>query len=233
MAERLTLDLALFEERLAAVRERVGSLAGDRAAPRIVVVTKYLSAEDCGRLRGAGVGPLGENRAQDLEGKVAPGEDREGWHFIGHLQRNKLPVVIPRIGCLHSVDSARLAERLDRWVEEHASRPLRCLVQVNISGEGTKGGLSPSQARECIPGWIDRHRSLRIEGLMTMAPDLEAELCRPVFRGLRELRDEIRGELPGADSDRFRELSMGMSGDYEVAVEEGATLLRLGRMLYS
>ncbi len=233
MADPVDFDLNRFRSRYTEVRARVAELSGDREPPTIVVVSKYLTPEECQLLRADGYGPLGENRAQELERKVNSGEDRDGWHFIGHMQRNKVDLVLTRVGRIHSVDSERLARTIDRWIEETSSEPMPCLVQVNISGEGSKGGLAPYQARELIPTWIDAFPGLRIEGLMTMAPDLEPEASRPVFRSLRDLRDEIAAELPGESSEQFRELSMGMSGDYEVATEEGATLLRLGRMLYS
>jgi pyridoxal phosphate enzyme (YggS family) len=227
------LDLARFRARLAAVQARVGELAQGRAPPRIVVVTKTLSPADCRALRDAGIGPLAENRAQDLVRKVEPGADREGWHFIGHVQRNKVDLVIPRIGVLHSLDSERLARSVDDFVEGHLAAPFPALVQVNISGERSKGGLAPGESRERIPEWIEELRSLRIIGLMTMAPEGDPSAARSVFRGLRELRDEIRAALPDRSAERFEELSMGMSDDHEVATEEGATLLRLGRILYS
>ena len=233
MATRLDLDLDLFRRQLAAIEARAAECAGDRPAPRIVIVSKYLSSDDCRTLRGEGFGPLGENRAQDLEQKVDPGEDRDGWHFIGHLQRNKIGLVLPRVSCLHSLDSERLARSVDRWVDEHGSAPLRCLVQVNIAGETQKGGLAPFEAKEKLPAWIEEFGSLSIAGLMTMAPLGSAEEARPVFAALRDLRDGIRAELPDDSAEAFSELSMGMSGDYEVAAEEGATLLRIGRILYT
>jgi len=231
--QELELDLPRFRVRHDAVRERIAELAEGRPAPTIVVVSKYLSPADCRELRAEGFGPLGENRAQDLVHKVGPGEDRAGWHFIGHLQRNKVHDVLPRIGRLHSLDSERLARHIDAWIDESGSPPLPCLVQVNISGEGTKGGLSRFEASERVPAWIESFGGLGIDGLMTMAPEGDPELAGRVFRSLRELRDEIRAGLPPDTAERFCELSMGMSEDWEFAVREGATLLRLGRLLYS
>ena len=230
---KIPLDLDLFRARLADVEARAAAAAGDCPAPQVVVVSKYLVEDDTATLRGAGVGPLGENRAQELEAKVGAHEDREGWHFIGHLQRNKLAVVLPRISCLPSLASERLASLIDRWLEAHSADRLDCLVQVNVSGEGSKGGLAPFEAIDAIPRWSEQFPHLRLVGLMTMAPFGEPEESRPVFRALRALRDEIRESWPGEAPDAFRELSMGMSGDFEVAAEEGATLLRIGRMLYT
>ena len=196
-------------------------------------MSKYLDSSDCQILRGEGFGPLGENRAQDLESKVGPSEDRDGWHFIGHLQRNKIGSVIPRVDTLHSLDSDRLATLIEDWIESNGTAPLRCFVQVNVSGESSKGGLAPHEARSQIPDWIDRCSNLRIVGLMTMAAVGEPEEARPIFRALRELRDEIAETLPEPSRPAFSELSMGMSDDFEVAAEEGATLLRIGRILYT
>lgn len=236
MAKRLSLDLPRFLTRLSEVREQVCAAAAaspdGAASPELVVVTKYLQAHDTQQLRDAGVGPLGENRAQELEEKVDPGADREGWHFIGHLQRNKIGKILPRVSLVHSVDSRRLAGAIDRWIEEYGRGPLRYLVQINISGEQSKGGLSPSDALRELPQWVEQFRELELAGLMTMAPAIPAEQCRSVFRNLRQLRDELRQELPESAADSCVELSMGMSNDYLVAAEEGATLLRIGQVLY-
>ncbi|MFQ5653302.1 MAG: YggS family pyridoxal phosphate-dependent enzyme [Planctomycetota bacterium] len=232
MAQRLPLNLPRFRGKLERIRSRVAALTpAGSGPPRIVIVTKYLEAIDTHRLRELGIGPLGESRAAELEERAPLGEGREEWHFIGHLQRNKIARVIPRTGLLHSLDSARLASAIDHWVEERDPRPCNCLVQVNVSGEEAKGGLAPFEALEEVPDWVESHRNLRILGLMTMAPRLPAEECRPVFRMLRELLRQIAERLPAPAADRFRELSMGMSNDFEVAVEEGSTLLRLGRVL--
>ena len=235
MAEQIPLDLDRFRRNLLALesqlREPRVERGEDSPTPTMVIVSKYLVPADARRLRAEGYGPLGENRAAELCEKTNPGEDPDGWHFIGHLQRNKITRVIPRISLLHSLDSARLAEAIDGWVDGHATRPCRCLVQVNVSAEPQKGGLTPSDARRVIPEWADRLRNLRLEGLMTMAPLIDAEACRLHFRLLRELRDEIRESLPDEHAGRFAELSMGMSHDFLQAVEEGATLLRIGRRL--
>ena len=230
---KIPLDLELFQRRLAGVEARAAAAAGDRPAPQIVVVSKYLVEADTAALRGEGIGPLGENRAQELESKVGAHEDRDGWHFIGHLQRNKIAAVLPRISCLHSLDSERLAGLIDRWLESHAANRLDCLVQVNVSGETSKGGLAPFEAVQAIPRWSEQFSQLRIVGLMTMAPFGDPEQSRPVFRALRTLRDEIQETWPGGAPEAFGDLSMGMSGDFEVAAEEGATLLRIGRILYT
>lgn len=230
----LALDLPLFEQNLQKIRDKIRELTpGDGEPPRILPVTKYLSPQDAQRLLEAGHSPLGENRATELEQKSEPGQDPASWHFIGRLQRNKIRSVAPRISLFHALDSEKLAASLDKWVEDHLQSPLGVLVQVNIAAEKQKAGLDPITAEEIIVSWIDRFPSLRFEGLMTMAPNWAAEDCRPIFRSLRDMRSSIRARLSASASDRFRHLSMGMSGDWQVAVEEGATLLRIGTALYT
>lgn len=235
MVEKIPLDLDRFRARYAEICDEIAtisepsskSMASD-PAPRIVVVSKYLDTSDARALIDAGISPLGENRAPELEAKQRP-EDGPAWHFIGHLQRNKIAKVISRVGCVHSIDSARLAEAIDSALEE-ADQTLSGLVQINVSGETSKGGLTPDQALDQIPDWARRFSHLRLHGLMTMAPLSDPEEARPVFRALRELRDRLRDRLQAPDE--FRELSMGMSNDYRIACEEGATLLRVGSTLY-
>lgn len=183
------------------------------------------------RLFEAGIADLGENRA--VEGSAKVGSVGEGpiWHFIGHLQRNKAARVWSHFDWIHSVDSVRLLEELDRCGEQSGRRP-RLLLQVNVSGEDHKHGLRPEELPEvCAQAAGLAHCD--VAGLMCMAPlaerDEDAEASRPVFRALRELRDDLAVrsgvELP--------ELSMGMSQDFEIAVEEGATLVRVGTALTS
>jgi pyridoxal phosphate enzyme (YggS family) len=234
VAERFSLRLPHFTANYARIRAEVDALRPDGEAPppTIVIVTKYLVPEDTARLRKEGYGPLGENRAQKLEQKTGIDEDREGWHFIGHLQRNKIAAVIPRVSLVHSLDSVNLARAVDSWVERYATRRIDALAQVNVCGETTKGGLTVGEAEEMVPRWIDAHRNLRLRGLMTMAPQMPEEDCRFVFRSLRELLARIRSRLPSEDASVFQELSMGMSSDYRAAVSEGATMIRLGTVLY-
>ncbi len=230
----VALDLPLFEQNLHRIQTRVEEISPtDSPSPQILPVTKYLTAQDTQRLLDAGHGPLGENRAGELEQKCDPGQDRDHWHFIGRLQRNKIRSVIPRISLFHALDSEKLAATLDRWVDEHLESPLGVLVQINIAAEKQKAGLDPVTAEETIVGWVDRFPSLRFEGLMTMAPNWPAQECRPIFRSLRGMCCSIRDRLTAGAAERFRHLSMGMSGDWEVAVEEGATLLRIGTALYT
>jgi pyridoxal phosphate enzyme (YggS family) len=204
---------------------RVGREADEVA---LVAVTKYVEADVIADMARAGLRDVGENRIPALLTKrAAVGADLT-WHMIGHLQRNKARRALPAIDLLHAGDGLRLLRVLDSEVERAGRAPLRVLIQVNVSGEASKGGFTPE---ELEASWdeIGALSHLTPEGLMTMAPfDEDPEAARPIFRSLREMRDEAcrRGYLEG------RHLSMGMSGDFEVAVEEGATIVRIGRILY-
>jgi pyridoxal phosphate enzyme (YggS family) len=222
--------------RLAEVRariERACARAGrDPREVRVVGVVKGFGPEVAAGAARAGLRDLGENRVQEAREKaprvreLCP-ELPVTWHLVGHLQRNKARWAVQLFSWVHSVDSPELAHELSRRATA-AGCTVHVLVEVNVAGEPTKHGTSPEQAPElaelvaCLPG-------LRLEGLMTVAPQApDPEAVRWVFRGLRDLRDTIRTdrglELP--------ELSMGMTDDFEVAVEEGATLVRLGRALF-
>ncbi len=188
-------------ERYQRVRDEIGENV------TLVVATKYVSVEDMAVLADAGVDVVGENRAQDLERKHDVYGDAFRWHFIGHLQSNKVKVVNRLCELVHSLSSESAGGRLS----------VPALVEVNLSGEETKSGVSPDE----IPRYLERFPSIR--GLMTMPPlTAEPETSRPYFRRLRELASEN-----GLDV-----LSMGTSQDYTVAVEEGATLVRIGEALF-
>lgn len=215
--------------RLAEVRERIATrqrAAGWSHPVTIVAVTKTHPAEAVRAAVAAGLTAVGENRVQEALTKQAELADlRVDWHLIGTLQRNKAKHAVNRFALIHSVDSLALAQDLDRRAAPGTVQPV--LVQVNCSGEPQKGGVEPAELPALLEGMAALpHLALR--GLMTMA-ELTADesVQRAAFRQLRTLRDEagVRGlALP--------ELSMGMSGDYQVAVEEGATLVRLGTLLF-
>lgn len=195
---------------------------------RLVAVTKSAGLEEVAALYNLGVRDFGESRYPACLEKVAcPDLAGARWHFIGHLQRNKAGKVLERFNVIHSLDSARLAETL-RAEAERLGREVEALLEVNVSGEESKYGLSPDGAAELCAA-LAGPRPVRISGLMTMAPQADdPEAARPVFAGLRRLRDELRGRLDL----ELPLLSMGMSGDYEVAIEEGATLVRVGSALF-
>jgi PLP dependent protein len=214
--------------RLAEIRDRIDAAArrgGHGQTVTIVAVTKTHGPDAVEAAYQAGLADVGENRVQEALPKMNAVSVPVRWHLIGHLQRNKVKV-LPRFQLLHSLDSSRLADA----VNEFAMRTppaVDALVQVNIAGEETKGGFERGEwAREA-----ERLKSMdgiRVRGIMTMAPlDANEATLRAVFRGAREARDVFRAA--GHDA---AELSMGMSGDYEVAVEEGATFVRLGTILF-
>ena len=190
------------------VRERLDRIRSEVGSDvTIVAATKYVSVEDMAALAEGGIEVVGENRAQDLQAKHSAHGDLFHWHFIGHLQSRKAKIVNGICELVHSLDSESAAQRLD----------VPALVEVNLSNEESKSGIAP----EDLPRFLDLYDDVR--GLMTMPPLAEdPEASRPYFRGLREL----------AEGHGLRELSMGTSQDYRVAVEEGATLIRLGRVLY-
>nr|WP_170312334.1 YggS family pyridoxal phosphate-dependent enzyme [Paenibacillus sacheonensis] len=226
------------ERRLAEACARSGRVRSDI---ELIAVTKYVGADQTKSVLAHGLTNLGENRWQDAGGKwdAITGSQWDAsrehapagqavWHFIGSLQTNKVKDVIGKFTYIHSLDRLSLAQAIERRAEQ-LGLVVPCFLQVNVSGEESKHGLSPEGlfpfAKE-----LSAFRHIKPVGLMTMAPiDAEGEQSRPVFRGLRELRDELNGKAVLAEP--VTELSMGMSGDFEIAVEEGATWLRLGTVL--
>lgn len=222
------MDFPGLPDRLALVRDTVArcqTARGWRHAVRIIGVTKTHGPEAVRAAEAAGLHDVGENRVQEaLQKQEAAGDVAVNWHLIGTLQRNKARSAIGRFCLIHSVDRADLARELDR---RGSGAPQDVLVQVNCSLEPQKGGVSPAG----LPALLDEVRqfgSLRVRGLMTMSAltDNQAEQRR-AFTLLRELRDESERQ-----GHTLPELSMGMSGDYPIAVEEGATMIRLGTVLF-
>jgi pyridoxal phosphate enzyme (YggS family) len=225
----------VIADRVAAVRERI-----HRAAARagrspddvvLVAVTKTHPPEVVREAFAAGLRDFGENRVQEAEGKVRALADLRTagvrWHLVGHLQSNKARKAAPLFDLVHSLDDADLGRRLDR-IGAAEARVVRALVQVDLAGEGTKSGL-PEAALLATLEALRGLPSLRIEGLMVLPPFSEdPERTRPYFRRLRALRDQARAQslLLGSD------LSMGMSHDFEVAIEEGATFVRVGTEIF-
>jgi pyridoxal phosphate enzyme (YggS family) len=223
---RLSETVPRVAERVRAATERAGR--GDDV--RVVAVTKGHPPEAALAAVRAGLHALGENRVQELERKVdVVGRQAAEWHMIGHLQRNKARVAIPLFDWIHSVDSLRLARALSKEAARTGA-VARGLLQVNVSGEETKGGFEGAAAVDAL-GAMGELDGVAIHGLMTMAPWTDDEgVLRRTFRAARELLDECARQLP--DGLAGRELSMGMSNDYEIAIEEGATLVRLGTVLF-
>jgi pyridoxal phosphate enzyme (YggS family) len=219
------------EQNLTAIRKRIALAAGrvgrDAAEIALVAVSKKIPAEFIRAAWEAGQPIFAESRVQEAAGKVAelPGALR--WQFIGHLQTNKVRRALPMFELFHGVDSLDLAQAMDRIAAEEGLFP-RVLLEVNVAGEASKFGLSPEALERDLDALLALPR-LQIEGFMTIAPYADdPEESRPHFRALRELRDTIaaRTGLP------FGTLSMGMSGDFEVAIEEGATLVRVGTAIF-
>jgi len=210
-AERVRRNLAEVRERIDAAAARAGR---DGAGVKIVVAGKYVAVADLGVLAQAGVTVIGENRAQDLQAKVAAHGDAFRWDFIGHLQSRKVKLVAPLVRLIHSLSTESALEQLGR----HAPAGLRVLVEVNVAGEDGKSGIAPAG----LDAFVERC-PVPVEGLMTMAPRAEDPgENRRWFSALRDLADE-RG---------LATLSMGTTQDFEVAVEEGATIVRIGTRLF-
>ena len=190
---------------------------------RIVAASKYADASQIKILYNSGITCMGENRVEALLEKKHQLTFPIEWHFIGTLQTRKVKQVINEITCLHSLDRLSLAAA----IEKHRQKPLDCLVQVNVSGESTKQGIQPEELLPFLKS-VEGYEKVNIIGLMTMAPHTdEAAVIRKTFAGLRVLRDQA-----AALGYPLRELSMGMSNDYQIAIEEGATMVRLGSVLF-
>ncbi|MFB5759325.1 YggS family pyridoxal phosphate-dependent enzyme [Paenibacillus medicaginis] len=212
-------------ERVEAACQRSGRARED---VNIIAVTKYVSVSAMSAVLDSGLLHVGENRWQQAEEKWKQLGHRGIWHYIGNLQTNKVKDVVGKFPYIHSLDRLSLANELEKKAAD-LDLTVKAFVQVNISGEESKHGLEPDQAAAFLKD-ISGLKHVHVIGLMTMAPHVDdPELTRPVFRGLRELRDELNGQA--LTPEPLKELSMGMSNDFEVAVEEGATWLRLGSIL--
>ena len=224
-----------LHRRLDGVREKIDECArrSGRSADdlTLVAVSKTHPAEVVRQAIAAGVADFGENRVQEAEGKIPEvGRDQARWHLIGHLQSNKARRAVELFDMIHSLDSAALARRLDRMCIDLDRQELSVLIQVDLGHEPTKTGAVEKDLPEIIEAIRESER-LSLIGLMTLPPFFEdAEKARPFFRRLRKMRDELRRQ--GAFDDGRGELSMGMTHDYEVAIEEGATILRIGTAIF-
>jgi pyridoxal phosphate enzyme (YggS family) len=216
------------------VRARIDAAearAGRQGEVTLVAVSKTVEPARIAAAFAAGQRVFGENRVQEAVAKVAelapqmPGAE---WHLIGHLQSNKARTAVDAFSLIESVDSLTLARRLD-VLAAAAGRRLPVLAEINVAGEESKHGFSPEAFRAAAAA-LAQLDHLEVRGLMTVAPlAADPEAVRPVFRALRQLRDWACDSFPGAE---LPELSMGMSGDFEVAIEEGATMVRIGRALF-
>lgn len=221
-----------FEEILDEVRVKIAAackrVGRDPDEVEIIAVTKTHGAEVVKEAWDAGLRIVGENKVQEAAWKKPASVTGPLWHLIGHLQSNKVRKALELFDFFHSVDTAALADRMNAIADDIGAAP-HILLEVNVSGEKSKSGMKPEDVEPTVRHIMESCPRLTVEGLMTMAPFSEnPEDARPYFRRLRELRDAVEKSL-GVGLPR---LSMGMSGDYEVAVEEGATWVRLGTVLF-
>jgi pyridoxal phosphate enzyme (YggS family) len=195
----------------------------------LVGVTKTVTAAQAKELIDAGVTNLGENRVQSLLDKYETLNDEPAWHLIGHLQTNKVKYIADKVSMIHSVDSLKLAEEIDRRFQM-AGRTANILVQVNVSGEESKFGIQPEDAFPLMES-LSQLKNIQVCGLMTMAPKTDhPDDCRKFFYGLHKLSVDIRDKK--YDNINMGQLSMGMSGDFREAILEGATIVRIGSALF-
>lgn len=215
-------NLEIIQQRIEGAKNRAGR---QHDHIQIIAVTKQVSVERTKEVLNAGLIHLGENRPEGLLAKKESIQDQAVWHYIGTLQSKKVKKVINEIDYLHSLDRMSLAEE----IEKRAIKPVKCFVQANVSGEESKHGLSKEEVIPFIQS-LEKFSKIQVVGLMTMAPNTDnEEIIRKVFRDLKELQQEVmKLNLPYAPC---QELSMGMSNDYEIAIEEGATFIRIGTAL--
>lgn len=213
-------------QRIAKCCERIGRSAD---SVRLICVTKASDISQIEEVLHCGVKDLGENRVQDLIAKYKVIGDRAVWHLIGHLQTNKAKDAVKIASLIHSVDSARLAGQIDKEAAK-IGKIQDILVQVNVSGEASKFGMAPDSVINFLKE-ISLYQNINIKGFMTIAPEVDdPEKVRPYFKRLRELKDEVASSQgPGP---KAKILSMGMSNDFEIAVEEGADMVRVGRAIF-
>jgi pyridoxal phosphate enzyme (YggS family) len=212
--------------------ERAARVAGRNPTDiRLIAVTKSVPVERVLAAAACGCATFGENRIQEALAKMAQVNEAGDyeWHLLGALQSNKVKSIVGRFALLHAIDRVSVAEDLEKAMEGRAMRQ-PVLLQVNVSGEPTKHGLHPDKLAEATVE-VSKLTNLQIRGLMTIAPlSASSEECRPYFRHLRELAEQLdRERIPEV---AMEELSMGMSADFECAIEEGATMVRIGRALF-
>ena len=229
-----TNNYKIIEKNLLELQERIESACSrsiyNQESVELIISTKYVDADIIRILSELGISCIGENRLQDTERKQEELYDLDlKWHMFGHLQRNKVKKAVSIFDLIHSVESVTLAKEINKESEK-LGKNSRILVEVNVSGEETKYGLSPE---ETIPFLceINNLESIKVEGLMTMMPIVDdPETCRPMFKELRELSERIRDE--NIQNVEMNILSMGMTQDFEVAIEEGANLVRIGSAVF-
>lgn len=226
MSQEIEANIENIRQRIAAAAARANR---DPSGIRLMAVSKTVEPQRIRRALDAGISLLGENYVQEAREKIPTVGRSAEWHMIGHLQTNKAKYVVHLFDWIHSVDRLDLARELDKRAGQH-NRRLNVLVEVNVSGEASKNGAPPSGVLELVRQ-ISTLPNLTVRGLMTMPPYSDnPENSRPYFQTLRRLRDEINAAA--VTNVRMDELSMGMTDDFEVAIEEGATIIRVGRAIF-
>ncbi|MCG8449672.1 MAG: YggS family pyridoxal phosphate-dependent enzyme [Pirellulales bacterium] len=227
LQKTLADNLARVRERIAHAVQQAGRGAN---SVQLVAVTKYVDVATTAALLAAGCHALGESRPQQLCGKATEPElSAARWHLVGHLQRNKVRATLPLVDLIHSVDSLRLLKFIDRIAHEQG-KPARVLLEVNCSGDVEKHGLTSDGLKEMLPE-LPQFKSVKVCGLMTMAArEGGIQVAAQNFAALRSLRDTVVAECP--PEVELEELSMGMSHDFEAAIREGATIVRIGTLLF-
>ena len=221
MSVHITENLREVSDKIGAAARRVGRTPREI---KLIAVSKTQPPNVIREAIAAGVSAFGENKVQEAEGKIlAIGRNNVEWHLIGHLQSNKARKAVQLFDVIHSIDSKNLAQRLERTCVEDGRESLPVLIQVDLAGEETKSGIAESDLVALIE-FLKTCERLKLIGLMVLPPFFDdPEATRPYFKRLREIRDEL---LPGG------ELSMGMSNDFEVAIEEGSTMVRVGTAIF-
>jgi len=228
MADDLKARIESVRARIADAAERSGRSPDD---VKLVAVSKTHPASVVRAAFDAGLRVFGENKVQEGEEKIEELKELAcEWHLIGHLQKNKVRKAVQSFDVIQTVDSVELARRVDRIAGEERNSPLPVLVQIDLAGEERKSGI-PAEDAEHLLAWIEKSDNLRLEGLMIIPPFLsDVNQVRPYFRRLREMRDDLKAR--GSFGTGRGELSMGMSHDFEAAIEEGATIVRVGTAIF-
>ena len=225
--ENIRENIESIRKRIADAAKRAGRDADDI---KLIAVTKTVDVDKVEEAIAAGALDAGENKPQELARKYEVLGDKIRWHQIGSLQTNKVKYIIDKVCMIHSLDREGLAEEIDKRASK-IGRVIDCLVQVNISGEESKHGMSREEVEPFVRLVAEKYPNIKIKGLMTMAPfDAERDEIRKVFRDLKVLSDEINNMNIG--NVEMKELSMGMTNDFEIAVEEGATMVRVGTAIF-